>query len=175
MAKYAFDKVKFAKALHAERWGRGEGVREVAANIGCSPSTVSRWERALNEPPIVIFLVACGHYGLNPLDFIAKESDLQAVLPGFEALVDGELVPLSQLQLPENSEDFMMTDGDWAVTSIGDPWAPTKLTLNIDGTQVTEVWHVEIGWVILPDGMSVETWYSENYDGSEELSDGKLG
>lgn len=153
MTKYAFDKVKFAKALHNERWGRGEGVREVAANIGCSPSTVSRWERALNEPPIVIFLVACGHYGLNPLDYIAKESDLQTALPGFEALVTGPLVPLSQRDIQTSFLAQTESDEEWNEDM------PTKLTLELDGTTTIEVWHQEIGWVLLPKGETVASYY----------------
>lgn len=175
MAKYAFDLIKFAKDFHGARWGRGETTRSIAEKLDVSASTISRWERAKFEPAIVPFLQACGVLRLDPLDYIMEEKTPQTVLPGFEDMVQGKLVPMSQLVLEGSFEENIMTDGDWGVMSVGDQWAPAKLTLNTDGTQILEVWHQEIGWVLLPEDMTVEAWYQGHYDGSEELADGKLG
>lgn len=175
MAKYAFDLIRFAKEFHGARWGRGETTRSIAEKLGLSASTISRWERAKFEPAIVPFLHACGMLGLNPLDYIMEEKTPQAVLPGFEEIVQGELVSMSQLSFRDELEGVMDEGQVYDEEYWGDPSMPTRLNLEIGGGQTIEVWHQEIGWVLLPEDMTVEAWYQGHYDGSEELADGKLG
>lgn len=113
MSKYAFDKVAFAKAFHGERWSRGLTTRTAGDMLGVSANTISRWERAIIEPGIVPFLHACGVLGMNPLDFIAKESELQTVLPGFEQFTQGELVPLSEQDTMTTFELLGLSDEEF--------------------------------------------------------------
>ncbi len=63
-----FDAQKFGRAICDSRTKKGESQAQLAAEIGVSADTVSRWERGVTCPDLERLVALAGHFGVSVSD-----------------------------------------------------------------------------------------------------------
>lgn len=72
-----FDTVKFGKAIANARKALGESQEQLAAAVGVSSTTVSKWERGLVCPDSDTFLKIVKHFRLQPSELYFAQTDVR--------------------------------------------------------------------------------------------------
>lgn len=70
MIKVTFKKVKFAKAVHNRRWGRGMILQDVSKKTGISVPMLSRIEKANCNIRLDVYMTLCLALDLDPMLYV---------------------------------------------------------------------------------------------------------